>query len=738
MATNNNSRFKPIANPYIVGNPIEDRKMFFGREDDFEYIRKKIIGGKKGGLLVLCGTRRSGKTSILFQIKGGRLGKEFVPVLLDMQAMTVQDDGEFLARLALEIINVLDHPDISYKRDYLTAATDNPFNAFHALIQIINVKLPGKKLILMFDEYELFETHIKKGRFSTDILHLLANWMEHNEGVFVVFTGSDKLESRPCSYWSNFLGKALHRRISFLSKGDAYRLINDPLRELVTYEEGVVEEIYKLAAGQPFYSQVLCQSLIDLLNEQQKFNITSADVETVVTELIDNPLPQMIFSWGSLTDVEKLCLSSLAELRRLKDGYVAFDEVCNFPSDQKTGYRFDSHKLHETSERLFHQDLLIKEEGCDRFTFKMDLWYRWIARMHSIWQVIDEITEGGSRLGPGIRKDKPRKFSRWLISLGLIAIAVVYVAFKVLNPAAETEMANDGPPPIAFVPHPAWVSIKSVPPRATVLLDDLRLGQTPLLREVAAGTYVLNLELVGYRSHTDTLTLAKADTTFQEYSLDEITGGLRITSSPIGAGIVLDGHELGVTPCIVLALNTDEQHSIRLSRTSYHDMDISNITVLGDTTITIYRRLKQIMHPLIILSRPDSARVFLDGDEVGTTLFNSPAVHDGKHQLELRKTGYHDLIRTITVPVPSNQRTFNLEPLPPGTLVFRFRYYAEIRINGEVYVKDVPNWSREFPPGVYNIELRHPLYEPEIRTIQLKTGVTETIQWQFDEIEEQR
>ena len=61
--------FQLIPNPYIVGKPIEDQKMFFGREDDFAFIKKKVTGGETGGILVLCGSRRSGKTSILFQIK---------------------------------------------------------------------------------------------------------------------------------------------------------------------------------------------------------------------------------------------------------------------------------------------------------------------------------------------------------------------------------------------------------------------------------------------------------------------------------------------------------------------------------------------------------------------------------------------------------------------------------------------------------------------------------------------
>ena len=73
--------FTPIANPYIVGNPIKTAEMFFGRQDDFDFIKRKLESGDKSYIIVLCGERRSGKTSILFQILSGRLGKNFIPIL---------------------------------------------------------------------------------------------------------------------------------------------------------------------------------------------------------------------------------------------------------------------------------------------------------------------------------------------------------------------------------------------------------------------------------------------------------------------------------------------------------------------------------------------------------------------------------------------------------------------------------------------------------------------------------
>jgi len=341
--------FVPIANPYIVGNPIEDRRMFFGREEDFEYIRNKITGERKGGLLVLCGTRRSGKTSILFQIKNGRLGEAFIPVLIDMQSITVEGDAEFLAVLEREICAAL------ARRGIVVAPSrpgGNAHAAFQDFVDRVDPVLAGSKLVLMFDEYELFESHILKDRFSADVLNLLANWVEHRSGVFIVFTGSDKIEARSPAYWQHFLGKALHRRISFLTASDTARLVEEPVRGQVTYAPGVREEIWRLTAGQPFYTQVICQTVVDRLNELHERLVTREILDTVVREIIENPLPQMIFSWSSATANERLALSVVGELTRDAPRAVDAQEIRGYMKREGLPWRLDRKELQESLDAM--------------------------------------------------------------------------------------------------------------------------------------------------------------------------------------------------------------------------------------------------------------------------------------------------------------------------------------------------------------------------------------------------
>src|SRR5881409_2792815 len=100
--------FTPISpNPFIVGNPVRDREMFFGREAEFDDVRRLCQGASRGGLLVFCGERRSGKTSILFQFTDGRLGPDFIPVLIDMQSMAITNEADFLEKVSDEVLAAL-------------------------------------------------------------------------------------------------------------------------------------------------------------------------------------------------------------------------------------------------------------------------------------------------------------------------------------------------------------------------------------------------------------------------------------------------------------------------------------------------------------------------------------------------------------------------------------------------------------------------------------------------------
>jgi ligand-binding sensor domain-containing protein len=381
--------FLPVEpNPYIVGNPIRTEKMFYGREDDFRYVQTKLEGASQGVVIVFCGERRVGKSSILFQVMNGRLGERFVPVFVDMQEMVIASDAEFFARISRLITESLARKNITIVAPRFDAG--NPYHIFLDFLDEVLAAIKDRTLLILLDEYELMESKVDDGKLSQELFTFLAGVMDNKERLAFIFTGSRRLEERDKKYWRDLLRRSLFRKVGFLSGKDTLRLITDPVEGRMVYGRGAIEAICRLTAGQPFYTQVTCQNIVDYMNEHEQNWITLADLQHVTADIVDNPLPQMIYTWDALSDDEKLVMSLLADV--LVDGHrfaTAYD-LRTFVRANEYPVNLSETTIRMTLEEMFRRELLDKNAS-EGFRIKIDLLRLWIRRSHSIWQVVKEV-----------------------------------------------------------------------------------------------------------------------------------------------------------------------------------------------------------------------------------------------------------------------------------------------------------------------------------------------------------
>jgi ligand-binding sensor domain-containing protein/AAA+ ATPase superfamily predicted ATPase len=377
-------------NPYIVGNPIRNESMFFGREDDFRYVHTKLDGASQGVVIVLCGERRTGKSSILYQILNGRLGERFVPVFIDLQEMVVANDREFfrrIARLVGERVG-MDRPEV--ETFGFADASLNPYHQFVDFLDAVLERLGDKTLLMLVDEYELLEQKVEEQRLDPEIFLFLAGLMDSKERLSFVFTGSRRLEERDRRYWREILRRSFFRKVGFLSSNDAQRLATEPVTGRVVYGRNVVDHIVRLTAGQPFYTQVVCQNVVDYLNEHERNALGKRDLDHVVAEIVDHPLPQMIYSWEALSPDEKVVLALLAEsLDSDGTGWASASDLVGLIGRIHAPVDLSENTIHLTLEELFRSELLEKN-AFEEYRFRIDLLRLWVRRSHSIWQVIKE------------------------------------------------------------------------------------------------------------------------------------------------------------------------------------------------------------------------------------------------------------------------------------------------------------------------------------------------------------
>jgi streptogramin lyase len=405
-------------NPFIVGNPIRTEKMFFGREDDFRYVRTKLEGVNQGVVIVFCGERRVGKSSILYQVLNGRLGARFVPVFVDMQEMVISSDAEFFSRIsrliaeavsrsnsqalpaplaeasgASGVIQVAAGPQFStIQASIVPPVFDgrNPYTIFLDFLDEILAGLGDRTLLILVDEYELIESKVDEGKLSQEIFTFLAGLMDNKDRLALIFTGSRRLEERDRKYWRELLRRSLFRKVGFLSEKDTFWLITEPLQGRVVHGRGVVEKIYRLTAGQPFYTQVICQNAVDYMNQHQRNWIVLSDLDSIVDDIVDNPLPQMIYSWEGLSDDEKIVASVLAERLGGDSDFATAAELRTRIKSNNYPVHLSEHTIRLTLEEMLRREILDRDAG-DGFRFRMDLLRQWVQTSHSIWQVINEV-----------------------------------------------------------------------------------------------------------------------------------------------------------------------------------------------------------------------------------------------------------------------------------------------------------------------------------------------------------
>lgn len=717
--------FTPIRpNPFIVGNPVRDRTMFFGREAEFDMVRKRFEHSTHGGLLVFCGERRSGKTSILFQILDRRLGPTFIPVLIDMQSMAVGNEIEFLTRLSEEILEAMGSQAHGVRVPTF-AEGSNRSATFLRFVQDVLKDHPGKKLILLFDEYELFENKIDAGLLAPDVLHVLASLME-NQPVFLIFTGSQHIEQRRREYWK-ILGRSLYKTISFLERSDALNLIQKPVEGRVDYAPGVTDAIYRLSAGQAFYTQAICQSLVDRLNEQHTRLVTPEMLAEVVDALVNNPLPQMIFFWDGLERDEKLTLALLAETIGDDQTYLDVDTVMRHLRQRGYPLKLDRAVVATMLEKLFKSDMLLRndKDGAHEYAFRMDLWRRWIRRQHSVWQVM---REEKLEIRPEPWWKKPAAV--WSAA-GVAAVAVAAVLFFQLGPRRSPAVSAGAP---GMRGPSGTFALQVTPDQAMIHLDGRRMGMGAFRDAIAAGAeHRFLLTAAGYADSELVVQVAENASDSQRVVLRELLGAIQVRTDPPGAEVRVDGRAMGKSPVRVPGLSAARPHRVTATLRGYAERQ-QEVRVQPGTEVAVNLAMDAGTVDLLVSTDPSGSQIRVDGAAGGESPLQLRDLRAGSHRITASREGFLTVDTTLTVGEGTGTLHLVLARKPPGLLIVMGDRPASIYIDDVLIVAGVQNARRSIPEGSHTVSTVHSGGQRIDKVVVVKSGEVVTYDYSLDTI----
>jgi hypothetical protein len=387
--------YKPITNPfrdYASGIPVDNPGMFFGRETIIQEIVSHLSDPRSGRCYALYGQKRTGKSSALEQVRR-RLEDEGVIVAvvpmgtIDRAAITVgfvshvldqyrEQVGEQLSPQVFK--NLLtrwpDSTDVEREplRSFRKART-----AARALLKAQGLSEP--RFAIVVDEFTYLFEVLRRSHVSPAEHDQLRDFMRHWKGLLeakllsALVVGQDTMPHFLRAFPNEF--SVMHtERLDYLTAEETERLADDPIRN----DDGTSRFAgYALSAvpmytdGHPFFTQIVCDRIVTVANEERRTEIAEFDVEAAIETLLAGPREIDFHRFDCLLSADNTgtLLSELgSEGTEETSSEVALrvlHRLARIAGGQNTPVHRDRLQLTTTEERVY-RDLVVRQVITER------------------------------------------------------------------------------------------------------------------------------------------------------------------------------------------------------------------------------------------------------------------------------------------------------------------------------------------------------------------------------------
>lgn len=276
------------------------------------------------------------------------------------------------------------------------------------------------------------------------------------------------------------------------------------------------------------------------------------------------------------------------------------------------------------------------------------------------------------------------------------------------------------------------LSIESIPSNASVRIDGVYQGTTPLKENVAPGSHRVVIEKDGYNLWSTTAKVESNGIVFVNATLTPSTtyGYLSISSNPNYSDVYVDGSYKGQTP-LTLTVTTGV-HTVKLSKSGYTGFT-TKISVYDGSTSTVNGVLsKDTTYAYIsVSSSPNGAAVYIDGEYKGNTpsgsfnYLNLTVTADTTHTLQIRLGGFSTYTTSFRLST-GEDRTFSpsLSPDVPTTAVLSVQSSpsnSAVYIDGS-YVGSTPYVDSSISAGKHTVKVSCLGYADYTTSITIEGG----------------
>lgn len=312
-------------NPYaaISGEKVEDKDMFFGRDDIIDQIVARICPTNTPiqetfpvKQTILYGQKRCGKSSVLIHLEKS-LEVEDKVLCISVDFNNIYTEAKCYKTILNAInqkirkqqnkckkIGILDCPSIILPEDFKKADCVITFEIFRDTIaefkrsmqECESVYWKQKRLVVLIDEFSVLLNEIcdPSKELSYDFVK---NWnvlqSDNRTNFSTLLVCKDVIDSFIISREHlNDYKSTKKIRLSYLDKKDARMLIEKPIFKRTSRQdfflEGAVDRILYYTACSAHYTVLFCEKLLLYSTRNKLSHITKADIDLIAQELVDS------------------------------------------------------------------------------------------------------------------------------------------------------------------------------------------------------------------------------------------------------------------------------------------------------------------------------------------------------------------------------------------------------------------------------------------------------------------
>lgn len=377
--------------PYIVGRPINERSLFFGRESLFANILDHLENRQQ--VILLHGQRRIGKSSVLAQIPNFIDTQKFTLISFDLQNKAQLSLNALLHSLTEAIMVRLEIATNDRLRSHLNTLTHDAEVFSQQILPAIFKILGDRNLLLLLDEFDVLNGSDRNVAVNQFFPYLQSILQQH-EKLYVIPVVGRRLDDLPRLL--SLFGSAPNHKIGLLDEISAENLIVEPARDILFYTPDAIQAILELTSGHPYFTQAMCAAIFAHARSVENWQVDREQVLRAVDDAIEISEGGLAWFRDGLNIPDRIIFYAVAASQPDTETSVETDKFEHEPLSFLETYGVKpTEALREAVSHLVESDFLELLPNHDLYSYRVqvDLVRRWLVRRYPLRQGIWELEE---------------------------------------------------------------------------------------------------------------------------------------------------------------------------------------------------------------------------------------------------------------------------------------------------------------------------------------------------------